>query len=64
MTLSVSIVLLLLVIVVVLVRKAGLNLWHALACILLGFYLAGSSVAPAISEVTGNIAATLSGVHP
>ncbi|MGP3967983.1 hypothetical protein [Streptomyces sp. 6N223] len=47
---SVSAVLVLAVIVVLLVRKAGLKVLHASLCVLLGFYLASSSMAPSISD--------------
>ena len=56
MALSVSAVLLLLVAVIVLVRKSGLKAGHAVVCVLLGFYLSGSSVAPTIRDLTRNVA--------
>jgi hypothetical protein len=43
---SVPAVLLLAVAVVVLCRWAGLKPWHAGVCVLFGFYLASSSLAP------------------
>jgi hypothetical protein len=54
--LSISAVLLLLIIVVLLVRKSGLKPVHALVCMLLGFYLASSSMAPTIHALTTNVA--------
>ncbi|MFI7272489.1 hypothetical protein [Streptomyces sp. NPDC049879] len=60
MALSVSAVLLLAIIVVLLVRKAGLNLMHAFVCMLLGFYLAGSNMAPAISDFGSSVAGMIS----
>ncbi|MFC8080113.1 hypothetical protein ACFT9I_36360 [Streptomyces sp. NPDC057137] len=56
MALSISAVVLLAIIVVLLVRKSGLKGGHALVCVLLGFYLASSSVAPTISDLTTNVA--------
>ncbi|MEO3750256.1 hypothetical protein [Streptomyces sp. B6B3] len=47
---TVSAALLLLVVVVLMVRKAGLKALHAFVCVLLGFYLASSSLAPSISD--------------
>jgi hypothetical protein len=54
--LSISAVLLLLIIVVLLIRRSGLKPGHAIACTLLGFYLAGSSWAPQITDLTNNVA--------
>ncbi|MET9442111.1 hypothetical protein [Streptomyces sp. NPDC006610] len=48
MAVSISVVLLLLILAVIFVRSGGLKFSHALVCLLLGFYLAGSSVAPTI----------------
>jgi hypothetical protein len=59
---SVSVVVLLAVCVVVLVRKGGLKAGHAVVCTLLGFYLASSSMAPAISELATNVARLISGI--
>jgi hypothetical protein len=58
---SISVVLLLTVIVVLLVRFAGLRVWQALICVVLGFYLAGSTLAPVISSMTHDIASLISG---
>jgi hypothetical protein len=41
--------------VIVLCRYAGLRIFHALICVLLGFYLASSQFAPAIQRVVANI---------
>lgn len=56
MALSISAVLLLLIVVFLLVKKAGLKAGHALVCVLLGFYLATSSIAPTIRTLTTNVA--------
>ncbi|WP_329567295.1 DUF2304 domain-containing protein [Kitasatospora sp. NBC_01266] len=59
MALSISAAMLMLVIVVVLIRRSGLKLGHAIVCALLGFYLASSSIAPSIQQVTSNLAGML-----
>jgi len=59
--LSVSLVLLLGVAVVVLCRYAGLRAWHAAVCVLFGFYLASSAIAPAITDATSALLDGLSG---
>ncbi len=56
MALSISAVVLLAIIVFLLVKKSGLKPGHAVVCVLLGFYLASSTIAPTISELTTNIA--------
>ncbi|OIV37281.1 hypothetical protein BIV57_11875 [Mangrovactinospora gilvigrisea] len=56
MALSVSAVVLFAVIVFLLIRKANLHVGHAIVCILLGFYLASSSVAPSITSMMGSVA--------
>ncbi len=61
MALSVSAAILLLFIVLLLVRKAGLRSGHAVACVLLGFFLASTSVAPSIHELTSNLAGMIGG---
>ncbi len=55
MTLIVSVVAMLGVLVILLCRYAGLRIWHALACITLGFYLASSSLAGEIAQVTRSL---------
>jgi hypothetical protein len=60
--LSISAVVLLAIIVVLLVRKSGLKAGHAIVCMLLGFYLASSTVAPTISELTTNIAGMIGSI--
>jgi hypothetical protein len=58
--LSVSAVLLLLIIVFLLMRKSGLKGGHALVCVLLGFYLSSSSIAPTLHQLTTNVAGMIS----
>ncbi|MDB1086895.1 hypothetical protein PJ985_04870 [Streptomyces sp. ACA25] len=60
MALSVSAVLLLAIVVFLLVKKSGLKAVHALVCVLLGFYLASSNLAPTISDVTSSVAGMIS----
>jgi hypothetical protein len=55
------VVLLLAVAVVVLCTYARLRVWHALVCVLFGFYLAGSALAPSISTATTALLNALSG---
>ncbi|GAA0670160.1 membrane protein [Kitasatospora atroaurantiaca] len=62
MPLSISAAVLMLVIVVVMIRRSGLKLSHAIVCALLGFYLASSSIAPSIQQVTSNVAGMINGL--
>ncbi|WP_330307115.1 MULTISPECIES: hypothetical protein [unclassified Streptomyces] len=62
MALSISAVVLLAIIVFLLVKKSGLKGGHAVVCVLLGFYLASSTVAPTISELTTNIAGMIGSI--
>jgi hypothetical protein len=60
--LSISAVVLFLIIVVLLVKKSGLKAGHAVVCVLLGFYLASSSIATTINDLTTNVAGMLSDI--
>jgi hypothetical protein len=60
--LSISAVVLLAIIVFLLIKKSGLKGGHAVVCILLGFYLASSTVAPTISQLTTNVASMISSI--
>ncbi|RZB15963.1 hypothetical protein StrepF001_29915 [Streptomyces sp. F001] len=62
MALSISAVVLLAIIVFLLIRRSGLKAGHAVVCVLLGFYLASSTIAPTISELTTNIAGMISSI--
>lgn len=62
MVLSISAVVLLAIVVFLLIRKSGLKGGHAVVCMLLGFYLASSSVAPTISELTTNVVSMIGGM--
>lgn len=55
MTVTISLALLLGVVVFLLCKYAGLRIWHAAVCIILGFYLASTSFAPYISQFTENM---------
>jgi hypothetical protein len=59
--LSISVVVLLAIIVFLLIKKSGLKGGHAAICMLLGFYLASSSIAPTITELTTNVAGMIGG---
>ncbi|WP_328497840.1 hypothetical protein OHS59_37890 [Streptomyces sp. NBC_00414] len=48
MAVSISVVLLLVILTVVFLRNGALKLSHAVVCVLLGFYLASTSMAPTI----------------
>lgn len=61
MILSVSVVLLLAVAVVVLCTYARLRVWHAVVCVLFGFYLASSALAPSITTATNALLDAISG---
>ncbi|MFI6284338.1 hypothetical protein ACIBCM_06180 [Streptomyces sp. NPDC051018] len=50
MAVSISVLLLLVILAVVFLRSGGLKFSHALVCLLLGFFLAGTSMAPTIYE--------------
>ncbi|CAM5253949.1 MULTISPECIES: hypothetical protein [Streptomyces] len=63
MALSISAVVLLAIIVFLLVKKSGLKAGHAVVCMLLGFYLASSTVAPTISELTTNLAGMIGSIN-
>jgi hypothetical protein len=60
--LSISAVVLFAIIVFILIKKSGLKAGHAVVCMLLGFYLASSSVAPTIKELTTNVAGMIEGI--
>lgn len=51
MTVTISAALLIGAGVVILCRYAGLRIWHAAVCIVFGFYLASSSLAPDIANI-------------
>ena len=50
MAISISAVLFLLILAVIFMRNGGLKTSHAIICVLLGFCLAGSHLAPTIQD--------------
>ncbi|MFE0106884.1 hypothetical protein [Streptomyces sp. NPDC059009] len=64
MAISVSVVLLLLILAVVFLRNGALKVSHAIVCTLLGFFLAGSSMAPTIHNGLTATADIVSGLQP
>jgi hypothetical protein len=58
---SISLIALLAIAVWMLYKFAALKLWHGLGCILFGFYLASSSVAPEIRTTVASIIHALTG---
>ncbi|WEH39854.1 hypothetical protein OG233_10340 [Streptomyces sp. NBC_01218] len=62
MALSISAVVLLAIVVFLLIRKSGLKGGHAAICMLLGFYLASSSIAPTIADLTSNVAGVIGSI--
>jgi hypothetical protein len=61
LAISISLLALLAIAVWTLYRFAGLKLWHGLVCMLFGFYLASSSVAPEISSTVTSVIRALTG---
>jgi uncharacterized membrane protein len=55
LTVTVSLALLPGVTVFLLCRYAGLRIWHAAVCVILGFYLDSTSLAPYISQFTESL---------
>ncbi|GAA3502528.1 hypothetical protein ACIQUO_22225 [Streptomyces albogriseolus] len=64
MAISISVVLLLSVLAVIFLRNGGLKISHALVCLLLGFYLASTSIAPTIHSGLTATADIVSGLRP
>ncbi len=64
MAISISVVVLLLILAVVFLRSGALKLTHAVVCILLGFYLASTSVAPTIHSGLTATADIVSSLKP
>ncbi|MEV6940513.1 hypothetical protein AB0N07_00490 [Streptomyces sp. NPDC051172] len=64
MAISISVVVLLLVLAVIFTRNGGLKISHALVCTLLGFYLAGTNIAPTIHSGVTATADIVSSLRP
>ncbi|WP_330329226.1 hypothetical protein OHS33_05410 [Streptomyces sp. NBC_00536] len=64
MVISLSVVVLLLVLAWIFVRSGGLKFSHALVCVLLGFYLASSSMAATIHNGLAATAQVVADLKP
>ena len=64
MVVSVSVVLLLLLLAGMLMRNRSLKPSHAVTCVLLGFLLASTSVAPTIQSTLTSTASLVSSLNP
>ncbi|GGX72335.1 hypothetical protein [Streptomyces anandii] len=64
MAISISVVLLLAILATIFVRNGALKFSHALVCVLLGFFLAGTSMAPTIHEGLAATAQIVSSLRP
>lgn len=64
MAVSISVILLLVILAVVFLRNGGLRASHALVCVLLGFMLASTSIAPTISHGITATADLVASVRP
>ncbi|MEW2611804.1 hypothetical protein AB0937_16690 [Streptomyces sp. NPDC047880] len=64
MAISISVVLLLTILAVIFLRNGGLKISHALVCLLLGFSLASTSIAPTINSGLTATAEIVSGLRP
>jgi hypothetical protein len=61
LAISISLVVVLAAVVYLLYRYSGLKVWHALVCVLFGFYLAATSMAPEIRTTVTAIVHALTG---
>ncbi|MEU4350852.1 hypothetical protein [Streptomyces sp. NPDC023838] len=64
MAISISVVLLLVVLAVIFLRSGGLKISHAMVCVLLGFFLAGTSMAPTIQDGLNATASVVGSLRP
>ncbi|MEV0037508.1 hypothetical protein ACFRR7_05945 [Streptomyces sp. NPDC056909] len=64
MAISISVVLLLVILAVIFVRNGGLKFSHAAVCVLLGFFLSGTSMAPTIANGISATAGVVSSLRP
>jgi hypothetical protein len=64
MAISISVIVLLLILAVVFLRNGALKLSHAVVCVLLGFYLASTSMAPTIHDGLTATADIVSSLRP
>ncbi|MBD9726207.1 MULTISPECIES: hypothetical protein [Streptomyces] len=64
MAVSISVVVLLMILTVVFLRNGALKLSHAVVCVLLGFSMAGTSLAPTVHNGLTATADIVSSVKP
>ncbi|WP_330341418.1 hypothetical protein [Streptomyces sp. NBC_00557] len=64
MVIPVSAVMLLLVLAVIFIRNCSLKISHAVVCVLLGFFLAGTCLAPTIHSGIATTADLVSSLRP
>ncbi|MGW0838588.1 hypothetical protein ACWD26_00180 [Streptomyces sp. NPDC002787] len=64
MAISISVVLLLAILAVIFVRNGALKVSHAAVCVLLGFSMAGTSLAPTIHDGLTATADIVSSLKP
>ncbi|MFG2884097.1 hypothetical protein ACGFYV_17665 [Streptomyces sp. NPDC048297] len=64
MAVSMSVVLLLLVIAVIFMRNGALKISHAVVCMLFGFFMASTSMAPTIQSGLTATAQLMGGLKP
>lgn len=64
MAVSISVVLLLVVLAVIFLRTGGLKVSHAVVCVLLGFFLAGTSMATTIQDGLDATAGVVASLKP
>ncbi|MEU1851236.1 hypothetical protein ABZ499_18655 [Streptomyces sp. NPDC019990] len=64
MAISISVVLLLVVLAAIFLRNGGLKVSHALVCLLLGFYLADTNLAPSLHSGLTATADIVSSLRP
>jgi hypothetical protein len=64
MAISISVLLLLGILTFVFLRSGSLKVSHALVCMILGFLLAGSSIAPTVWNGLSATADVVNGLHP
>jgi hypothetical protein len=55
MTVSIPLLTLMVIVAYVAYRHYGLRVWHAVACLILGFLLASTAAAPAISNLISGV---------
>ncbi len=64
MAVSISVVVLLMILTVIFLRNGALKLSHAVVCVLLGFSMAGTSLAPTVHNGLTATADIVSSVKP